>query len=227
MSLLTSGCFVFLFFLTVSLRAAAVGRLLPLRGNRTLFYPSLYPTYLCWPCSDLAIQSRLSDPWRNTSDWYLTAWCIKSGGLGLSFVSLHFCYCQYVTQSLSFGNSVTLSFVAIDAWRRFSSTETVFCCTSVANKEMNKVDQYLSHFFTLCTPSVLEGKQQGVGAKQPGLMCFSVQVLKPWAQTCAEDPAGALRDYAAFLIFLTATATRVRHFRAAFIFKCKTCNGRR
>lgn len=118
------GFFVFFFP-----RAAAVGRLLPLRGNRTLFYPSLDPTYLCRPCSDLAIQSRLSDPWRNTTDWYLTAWWIKSGGLGLSFVSLYFCHCQYVTQSLSFGNSVTLSFVAIDAWRRFGSTETFFCCS--------------------------------------------------------------------------------------------------
>lgn len=126
MSLLTSVLFIYLFIFTVFLQAAAVGRLLPLRGNRTLFYPSLDPTYLCRPCSDLAIQSRLSDPWRNTSDWYLTAWWIKNGGLGLSFVSLYFCHCQYVTQSLSFGNSVTLSFVAIDAWRQFSSTETVF-----------------------------------------------------------------------------------------------------
>lgn len=55
---------------------------------------------------------------------------------------------------------------------------------------------------------------------------FSAQVWKPWAQTCAEDPAGALGDYAAFLIFLAATNTRARHFSAAFIFKYKTCNGR-
>lgn len=96
---------------------------------------------------------------------------------------------------------------------------------SVANKELAiEMAHCFDYFFTLSTQSVLEWKPLAVAVlrakRQPCLMCFSVKIWRTVGPDVCWGPAEALRDYAAFLIFLPATATRVSHFRAAFIFKC-------
>lgn len=96
---------------------------------------------------------------------------------------------------------------------------------SVANKELAiEMVQCFCYFFTLSTQSVLEWKPLAVAVlrakRQPCWMCFSVKIWRTVGPDVCWGPAEALRDYAAFLIFLPATATRVSHFRAAFIFRC-------
>lgn len=90
---------------------------------------------------------------------------------------------------------------------------------SVANKELAiEMVQCFCYFFTLSTQSVLVAVLRA--KRQPCWMCFSVKIWRTVGPDVCWGPAEALRDYAAFLIFLPATATRVSHFRAAFIFKC-------
>lgn len=100
---------------------------------------------------------------------------------------------------------------------------------SVTNGKMNKEkEECLSHLSTLFTLSFLEGEiaecWSTVAVWVNVFFCSGLETLGP---DMCRGPCWSSQGLSSFLIFLAATATRARHFSAAFIFKCKACNGRR
>lgn len=94
----SSGCFSTTISLTIK-EQQCVDCVSCEREQNPLLHPSLDPTYLCQPCSDPAIQSSLPDPSRKHSRLISDSLVVRKWGLGLSFTSLFFFHCQYVTQS--------------------------------------------------------------------------------------------------------------------------------
>lgn len=154
---------------------------------------------------------------------------VRKGGWGCLSLPFSFFHCQYVTQCHSPRTWGNFPLATVDAHNRVDSTEAApdySLCYKYRNEQRKGVvsQPLLCSLHSMCLRGEIAECWNTVAVWVNVFFCSGLDTQGP---DMCRGPCWSSQGLSSSLIFLAATATWARHFSAAFIFKCKACNGRR